>query len=94
MVSMLTDKGIVRNHNEDYCLYYESDDYNIYVVCDGMGGHKAGEIASELTSKYVIQYINENFLELQESYLFSTIKISTSTCLCVPIALVIIFFLG
>ena len=63
MVSMLTDKGIVRNHNEDYCLYYESDDYNIYVVCDGMGGHKAGEIASELTSKGVIKYINENFSE-------------------------------
>lgn len=44
-----TDSGKVRSHNEDSVVIVKnrSDEY-LMVVADGMGGHKAGEIASSL----------------------------------------------
>lgn len=39
-----TDVGYVREHNEDSLLVAPP----LYVVCDGMGGHEAGEVASEI----------------------------------------------
>ena len=40
----LTDRGLVRQGNEDYIHVDESN--QVFAVCDGMGGHQAGEIAS------------------------------------------------
>ena len=39
-----TDVGCVRDHNEDSLAVAPP----LYVVCDGMGGHAAGEVASEI----------------------------------------------
>lgn len=39
-----TDVGHTREHNEDSLLVQPP----LYVVCDGMGGHEAGEVASEI----------------------------------------------
>jgi len=39
-----TDIGLVRSGNEDTLAL--DHDNNLFVVCDGMGGHKAGEVAS------------------------------------------------
>jgi protein phosphatase len=61
MFGMTTDKGIVRSFNEDYVSCVEKNDYNIYVVADGMGGHNAGEIASKMAIDGIIEYISENF---------------------------------
>jgi serine/threonine protein phosphatase PrpC/CRP-like cAMP-binding protein len=43
-----TDVGRVREHNEDNFLVHESPELHLYVVCDGMGGHASGEVASRI----------------------------------------------
>ena len=44
----LTDSGKVRQANQDACAYkLEEGNYACAVVCDGMGGAAAGDLASE-----------------------------------------------
>ncbi len=49
-----TDVGRKRNHNEDF--YSIFDDQNLYVVCDGMGGHASGEVAAKLAVETVGEF--------------------------------------
>lgn len=57
-----TDLGCVRENNEDKFEFFQPDDEEIlaakgafYGVADGMGGHAAGQIASEIALKSAIR---------------------------------------
>jgi protein phosphatase len=46
--SSLTNIGLKRTGNEDFLGVFEIDNGILAIVCDGLGGNKAGEIASQL----------------------------------------------
>lgn len=57
-----TDIGFVRKANED-CIKV-CDDYRLYLVCDGMGGHNAGEIASSMACELIAELYGRFFTRL------------------------------
>lgn len=59
----MTDTGVKREMNQDY--FFSSEKAvgnlpNLFIVADGMGGHKAGEYASRYTIERVVASISRN----------------------------------
>src|SRR5215469_9421913 len=52
----LTDIGKRRSLNEDAILAHD----NLFVVCDGMGGRKAGEVASQLALDVIQAFVKRS----------------------------------
>lgn len=50
-----THTGRVRDHNEDNFLV--DSDLNLFVVCDGMGGHAGGEVASAISVRTIHEVV-------------------------------------
>jgi len=64
-ISALTDVGLRRELNEDNMLMIEGvmdelGPYGLYIVADGLGGHEAGEVASQLTVEAIQKQHAEN----------------------------------
>ena len=68
----LTDVGLKRSDNEDSFGVFDVEDGLLVVVCDGLGGNKAGDVASKLA----VQTIAKTFQNLSDTEYLERIKLS------------------
>src|SRR5258708_28900926 len=72
-----TDVGKQREQNEDNVFQriekLEDGDYGLFIVADGMGGYKAGEVASQLAVEKISQALDNFFKPRSEQ---STIRLN------------------
>ena len=80
----LTDKGCVRAENQDRFQITETESYTSVVLCDGMGGAKAGSVAAEMAVDAFERYLERCMLEkeppepgviLRESASYANIRV-------------------
>jgi protein phosphatase len=69
----LTDVGLQRAHNEDFFSIWTQinkletsfgrtfQTKGLYILCDGMGGHDSGEVASQLAAETLKEYFQTNW---------------------------------
>ncbi len=62
-----TDRGHVRDHNEDYIFFDPL--LGLAVLADGMGGYNAGEIASEIAAQTIAKGVRRAFEKGEVPYL-------------------------
>ncbi len=62
----LTDAGRIRDHNEDSVVIVENKGVQLMAIADGMGGHRAGEVASSIAINYLATHFKETFINMSK----------------------------
>ena len=58
-----TDVGLVRTINEDIYLHESTVNGELFIVCDGMGGHSRGRLAAKTASEQIHAIMQQQFFE-------------------------------
>ena len=73
-VCALTDTGLVRSHNEDSNRVERTDNGDLFVVCDGMGGHVGGATASKIGVNSICGYVREHECTIPGQFLVKALE--------------------
>lgn len=66
LVGTRSDVGLVRTNNEDHFAVEPS--MNLFILCDGMGGQAAGEVASRMAVEILLAHCQEALRDPQASW--------------------------
>lgn len=70
----ISDKGRARASNQDYYLTAEKNGAELVVVCDGIGGHRGGDVASKLACEAMVSHFRRYYNDNPEAWLKQALK--------------------
>ena len=76
-----SDPGLIRKENEDCMGYFESINGYVFVVCDGLGAHVGGAVASQTAVESIRAYLENHYFDMPEDALKAAIEFANSVVL-------------
>ncbi len=81
IIANYTDPGRVRTLNEDSMTTFDSPNGRVVVVCDGLGGQNAGEVASQLAVAVIQDILTDNTFNTPEEAIKSSVNAANQAIL-------------
>jgi protein phosphatase len=76
IVGAVTDIGKIRDINQDFMFVGDVESFPLYIVADGMGGHNAGEVASNMAVHIIKKVFIDNIKRLKYAGMGTTITLA------------------